>query len=101
MQSTEQDSRKILNLILQEKSLFQGREYLRAGRSVNLFGLSDSAKLWYAAALQKESGRPLVLLVADEARVRVAEEELNEIVAADKSDYPPVLTFRARELTLY
>ncbi|NLW54636.1 MAG: hypothetical protein GXY99_07105, partial [Clostridiaceae bacterium] len=101
MQSTEQDSRKILNLILQEKSLFQGREYLRAGRSVNLFGLSDSAKLWYAAALQKESGRPLVLLVADEARVRVAEEELNEIVAADKGDYPPVLTFRARELTLY
>ena len=101
MQSAEQDSRKIRKLILREKSLLQAREYLRAGRSVNLFGLSDPAKLWYAAALQAESGRPLVLLVPDEARLRVAEEELKEIIAAGKSEGQPVLTFRARELTLY
>ena len=86
MQSAEQDSRKIRKLILREKSLLQAREYLRAGRSVNLFGLSDPAKLWYAAALQAESGRPLVLLVPDEARLRVAEEELKEIIAAGKSE---------------
>ncbi|MDD2427047.1 MAG: transcription-repair coupling factor [Eubacteriales bacterium] len=67
---------------------------------MNLFGLSDPAKLWYAAALQAESGRPLVLVVPDEARVRVAEEELKEIVG-DDADFLPVLSFRAREWTLY
>ena len=56
MQSAEQDSRKILNLIWREKSLFQAREYLRAGRSVNLFGLSDPAKIWYDVVLQEDSG---------------------------------------------
>lgn len=101
MQSVQQDSLEILNLIKKEKTLSQAGEHLRAGRSVNLFGLSDPAKLWYAATVQKESGKPLVLLVPDEARVRVAEEELKEILAAEKAEASSILSFRAREWTLY
>ncbi|NLC25758.1 MAG: transcription-repair coupling factor [Fastidiosipila sp.] len=103
MNFSDQVARKIPKLILQDKSLNRGRGFLEAGKSVNLFGLSDSAKLWYAAALQEESKRPLVLVVPDEARVRVAEEELKEIISAgtEQAELPAVLTFRARELTLY